>query len=105
MGEFKALQSKSQYIYIKISSLSRINEHGILKRVSEPFYAQKPTCTGSSVKFFAITIHDVLPAFLLLGYGYAISLFLFTIEIIADKYRRKKHSVTPLELQEMAEIE
>lgn len=77
-------------IYISIS-LSRINEHGILQRVSEPFYARKPACTGSSVKFFAITIHDIQPAFIFLGSGYAISLILFIIEVIAAKYQRNRN--------------
>ncbi|XP_063706207.1 uncharacterized protein LOC134835266 [Culicoides brevitarsis] len=101
---YHLIRKNATYKEIVTVALSRITEHGILKKVTEPFYAEKPGCTGSSVKFFAINLHDVQPAFIFLGSGYAISLLIFVMEVlIAQHHKRKK--LNRVEVEELEEIE
>lgn len=64
------------------------------------------------MKFFAITLHDVQPAFIFLGSGYALALILFMMEVAAAKYQRKRNlrKVVPVfdlrqELEYLQELE
>lgn len=43
------------------------------------------------MKFFAITLHDVQPAFIFLISGYALSLLFFIMEVAAAKHQQSRN--------------
>lgn len=77
---------KLEDIFVFVSSILRLNEHGVQNRHYRRIYAQKPECGGSTAMFMSATLLDTMPAFQILAWGTGGALFSFAIEIIFKRY-------------------
>lgn len=72
-----------------ISSLLKINEHGLSEREKWRVYTKKPVCSSSTNQFVSVGLIDCYMALMILGYGIGASVLLFVAEHVIRRRLRK----------------
>ncbi|XP_053687299.1 uncharacterized protein LOC128736830 [Sabethes cyaneus] len=86
---YYAVKKNSPFREIVRLGLFRLREFGIQDREHSMLYTRKPKCTGGS-SFIPVSIVDVWPALMLLGWGFGVSAGVFVVEKILATVRKRK---------------